>query len=223
MLPNLLDMTGFFVSVLINLLLIALICYYFKKKIENLEYSQSEQAKTLYALLSQQNSNTMSSNESKNVVMGINDVIDHLDMSQLSQDDPNEEDASDEDSEDESDDEVEESTVAEVGEPDEDLEESIHMEEEGSDMKEISYNDSEEVVVDSNDNILENDIADVVKSEGPYEMYEMYEKMTVKELKGVLAEKGVQAKSSMVKGDIINMIKGLSDAPEAPVEQEEME
>ena len=42
MLSNLLDITGFFVGVLINLLLIAMI-YYFKRKIDNLEYSQSEQ------------------------------------------------------------------------------------------------------------------------------------------------------------------------------------
>ena len=41
MISNLLDIK-FFVGVLINLLLIALICYYFKRKIDNLEYSQSE-------------------------------------------------------------------------------------------------------------------------------------------------------------------------------------
>ena len=39
MFSKLLDITGFFVGVLINLLLIALICFYFKRKIDNLELS----------------------------------------------------------------------------------------------------------------------------------------------------------------------------------------
>jgi len=222
MLSNLLDITGFFVSVLINLLLIALICYYFKKKIDNLEFSQSEQAKTLYALLSQQRQNSLyASDDSKNVVMGVNDVMNGLDMTQLTQseeveDEDNNEVESDSESgeesedgdEDGNEDYDEEGTVAEDSNPVDNLNESIHMEQEDSDMKKISYDDSEVVVDKSND-------IEVTTSEG------LYEKMTVKELKSVLAEKGVQAKSSMVKGDIINMLKELPDTPVDPVEEEE--
>jgi hypothetical protein len=61
-----LDISSFFIGMIINLLLIALICYYFKRKYENLEIAQNEQAKVLYQLL-QQNSSPK--------VMNLNDVL----------------------------------------------------------------------------------------------------------------------------------------------------
>lgn len=51
---SLIDISSFFIGILINLLLIALICYYFKRKIDNLELAQSEQAKMLYNIIHQQ-------------------------------------------------------------------------------------------------------------------------------------------------------------------------
>tara|TARA_R110002012_G_scaffold302716_1_gene504082 strand:+ start:116 stop:907 length:792 start_codon:yes stop_codon:yes gene_type:complete len=50
---SLLDISSFFIGVLVNLLLVAMICFYFKRKIDNLELSQSEQAKILFQLLQQ--------------------------------------------------------------------------------------------------------------------------------------------------------------------------
>jgi hypothetical protein len=51
---NILDISSFFIGMLINLLLIALICYYFKRKYESLEVAQNEQAKILYNIIQQQ-------------------------------------------------------------------------------------------------------------------------------------------------------------------------
>ena len=48
---GLLDISGFFTGLIINLLLITLVCYYFKRKYENIEEAQMEQAKVLYELL----------------------------------------------------------------------------------------------------------------------------------------------------------------------------
>ena len=48
---SILDITSFFIGVLVNLLLIAMICFYFKRKIDNLELSQSEQAKVLFQMI----------------------------------------------------------------------------------------------------------------------------------------------------------------------------
>jgi hypothetical protein len=56
---GLLDISGFFTGLIINLLLITLVCYYFKRKYENIESAQMEQAKVLYELL-QQSSETKS-------------------------------------------------------------------------------------------------------------------------------------------------------------------
>jgi hypothetical protein len=54
MFSSILDISSFFIGMLINLLLIALICYYFKRKYEALELSQNEQAKILYNLIQNQ-------------------------------------------------------------------------------------------------------------------------------------------------------------------------
>jgi len=61
-----LDISSFFIGMIINLLLIALICYYFKRKYENLEIAQNEQAKVLYQLLQQ---------NSKPKVMNLQDIL----------------------------------------------------------------------------------------------------------------------------------------------------
>ena len=52
---SMLDISSFFIGVLMNLLLVAMICFYFKRKIDNLELSQSEQAKILFQLLQENN------------------------------------------------------------------------------------------------------------------------------------------------------------------------
>lgn len=219
MLTNLFDITGFFVSVLINLLLIALICYYFKRKIDNLEISQSEQAKTLYALLSQQNSMSQES-DSKNVIM--NNIMDGIEMSQMvqsSHDDHEHDDNSDNESESESEEEDED----EGGEREEDENtEQLEMVEQNNGVVVVEKQDMmEEDNIMEEDNMMEEDNtvkslhineipeSDVVEEQG----YggETYEKMTVKELRTVLAQKGVHAKSSMNKSDIINILKGSAD------------
>ena len=60
---GLLDISGFFTGLIINLLLITLVCYYFKRKYENIESAQMEQAKVLYELLQKQQIQCNSENE----------------------------------------------------------------------------------------------------------------------------------------------------------------
>ena len=248
MFSNLFDITGFFVSVLINLLLIALICYYFKRKIDNLEYSQSEQAKTLYTLLSQQNNMMAVNNETNAIVAGANDIMSGLDLTQLNQtsdednenDDNSVSDTNDKESDEEDDDE---SSIKEDSENDEQNDsniQTIHMvpaEEEEEVVKQIEFaNQSEDVQVQNNEfleqsfvvqqddteGFVEQDVIEeeeqqvqevneVTEGETGDNENENYEKMTVKELRNVLAEKGVHAKSSMNKSDIINILKGASN------------
>ena len=66
---GLLDISGFFTGLIINLLLVTLICYYFKRKYENIEAAQMEQAKLLYDLLKNSNSSekTTSTSNVKNI------------------------------------------------------------------------------------------------------------------------------------------------------------
>ena len=48
---SILDISSFFIGMIINLILVSLMCYYFKRKYEILEMAQTEQAKILYELL----------------------------------------------------------------------------------------------------------------------------------------------------------------------------
>ena len=94
---GLLDISSFFTGLVINLLLITLICYYFKQKYDNLENSQREQAKILYELLSKQ-SNTLykGTSETKEVQVS-NDESDFESESEISESDHEEVKQEDED------------------------------------------------------------------------------------------------------------------------------
>jgi hypothetical protein len=100
---NILDISSFFIGMLINLLLIALICYYFKRKYESLEVAQNEQAKILYNIIQQQQTKKTISIE--NLMNSVQEV--NLDKTASESDSESDSD-SDSDSESESGDEFEE-------------------------------------------------------------------------------------------------------------------
>jgi hypothetical protein len=111
---NILDISSFFIGMLINLLLIALICYYFKRKYETLEVAQNEQAKILYNIIQQQqNKKTVNIENLMNSVQDVN-----LDKPRSEEDSDSEsESESDSDSDSESDvDEIKTVQVDEVKE-----------------------------------------------------------------------------------------------------------
>ena len=100
---NILDISSFFIGMLINLLLIALICYYFKRKYETLEIAQNEQAKILYNLI-QQSKKTFTV---ENVVNGVQEI----NLDKPVQDDS---DSSDSESDSDSDEDID---IIEVNDP----------------------------------------------------------------------------------------------------------
>jgi hypothetical protein len=104
---NFLDITGFFVGVLINLLLVALICFYFKRKIDNLEVAQSEQAKMLFSIISNNdsiNNQAPNINNNLNTQVSQNNLMDGLDLTQLQNNNEDRDSDSDNNSDEESDD-----------------------------------------------------------------------------------------------------------------------
>ena len=104
---SILDISSFFIGVLVNLLLVAMICFYFKRKIDNLELSQSEQAKMLYNILQEQNHSIQ---EDRNTPSSQYNVLDGLDLNQLKTSEPEEESDSESESDSDSEDEKEEET-----------------------------------------------------------------------------------------------------------------
>ena len=175
---NILDISSFFIGVLVNLLLVALICFYFKRKIDNLEMSQSEQAKMLFQLIQQKESNPSSVGDAPMLPGGAYNMLNGLDLSQLNEEDDEEDNnavngESSEDDDDSSSDEEEEDD-----------------EEKGEEIKKIEYEEVKE----------ELDI----------------EKMTVKEIRNLLENKGVQVqKKNIKKQELIDLYKGV----DVPVEE----
>lgn len=216
---SLIDISSFFVGVLINLLLIAMICYYFKRKIDNLEVSQAEQAKMLYGIISQQqqiegqrfnDSLTSGSRQVPSSGPSVS-VLGGLDLAQL------------------------ENTVEETTEPrivdmteanvsDVDHEEDVSVsdsegdEGESSDEESVGESESEENHDDVVVNVLhENNQEEDESVSGTKsitydvsadvdKVYE-YDKMTVRELKQILGNKGVHnIKSNTKKQELIDIL-----------------
>lgn len=84
---GLLDISSFFTGLVINLLLITLICYYFKQKYDNLENSQREQAKILYELLSKQSTTLYNGSSETKELQVSNDESDFESESEISESD----------------------------------------------------------------------------------------------------------------------------------------
>lgn len=189
---NILDISSFFIGVLVNLLLVALICFYFKRKIDNLEMSQSEQAKMLFQLIQQKESNPSPTGDAPILPGGAYNMLNGLDLSQLNEEDDEEDnnavngESSDDDDDDSSSDEEEEDD-----------------EEKGEEIKKIEYEEVKE----------ELDI----------------EKMTVKEIRNLLENKGVQVqKKNIKKQELIDLYNKGVDVPveeviETVVKVEEVE
>lgn len=189
-----LDISSFFIGMIINLLLIALICYYFKRKYENLEIAQNEQAKVLYQLL-QQNTNVQPK------VININDLL-KKDTELRNEikilDDTDSESGSDSGSESESESESEAEEKNEI--------KRIVLNTETIDLNTETVIDSEaieEISVDLN-NVDQDTDKNVEKSDVTHE--NDYSKMTIKQLKDALSVKGINA-NKMKKNEMIELIE----------------
>ena len=214
---SLIDISSFFVGVLINLLLIAMICYYFKRKIDNLEVSQAEQAKMLYGIISQQQqiegqrfNDSLTSGSHVPPSGPSVSVLGGLDLAQLENTveetteprivDMTEANVSDVDHEEEVSDSDSEEDEAESSD-----EESVDESESKENVDVVSVNDNhentqEEESVSGMKSITYDVSADVDK------VYE-YDKMTVRELKEILGNKGVHnIKSNTKKQELIDIL-----------------
>jgi hypothetical protein len=271
---HIIDISSFFIGVLINLLLIALICYYFKRKIENLEVSQTEQAKMLYNIISQQQhmqQQSMVFTSPSAVQSGTSlSFLNNVDLSQLNDTEPgtsnetdeikhsqhegnneqmDEDDGTDNDSDSDSDNDSDNENDSVNDSDDETSEtksiqgENMLNDEQSNDMtlptsksealKQMMFdvsllskseNDSENEQNEENENNDTeheenvNDIKSIEYKEETVETEGMnYEKMTVRELKMMLEQKGMSImKKNVKKQNLIDLLKQAQD----PVHEE---
>jgi hypothetical protein len=183
---NILDISSFFIGMLINLLLIALICYYFKRKYETLELAQNEQAKILYSLI-QQNKKTF---QVDSVVQGVQEInLDKVNTDLVS--DSEEDSDSDSDSDSES-----------------DIESNRGSEEKFQPFQPtVVENEVKHIQVIIDSSLEEPEEVVVTKVE-----VEDYSKLTIKELRDVLSKKGITSNNKMKKNDLLQLIEtGVQD------------
>jgi hypothetical protein len=214
---NLLDVSSFFIGVLINLLLIAMICFYFKRKIDNLEMSQSEQAKMMFQLIQNNTTTSQVIETSSNIQSPPRfDLLNNINMDDLNSLDKNEEvletdnqsEYSDSDSESESEDEVEhtQSMINEV--------KKIEIQDDNHSKEEEQEQEIQIMKVKEDDSSLVTDIVETSSTSADLEpqVQEVeetvnYEKYTIKELKQILETNGVSVqKKNVKKQDLISML-----------------
>lgn len=229
---NLIDISSFFIGVLINLLLVALICYYFKRKIDNLELAQSEQAKMLYSLIHKQEqqelqqSQTLSNEQEQLSNMSFlknldlshlenNEVIQALPESNHAsqmlpltnesarQDNNNEQSDIESGSDSDSDDESDTGSVHDDDDDENHSKTSDHVEDENTSNQEDTVNGVEDI-----EEVVPIDEVKTIQIEESEELN--YDKMTIKELKQLLESRGnTVTKRNIKKQELIDILVSM--------------
>jgi len=180
---SILDISSFFIGMIINLIFVALMCYYFKRKYDYLEVAQNEQAKILYQLIH------------KPAVCPSPCMDFSCDpLTQMKQPDPEPDSDSDESDSDD------ESTPVQI--------QNDFVANEMEDITELSHLSVEEVkTIDLNVTVEE------VKTNEPLEITlnvedsdSTYSKMSMKQLKELLSSKGIKPKNNIRKDELIDLI-----------------
>ena len=167
---SILDISSFFIGIIINLLFVALMCYYFKSKYDNLELAQNEQAKILYDLIQK---------ERRNCAMGICPIkSNNIEICPVNESDDSE---SESDSESDSESESESDKAVKVK------------------QLTIQPEESEEVL------FVVTKVEE--KNEETKDDKNDYGKMTMKQLKELLSNKGIKTKPNMRKEELIELIQ----------------
>ena len=167
MLSSILDIGSFFIGMIINLLLVTLMCYYFKKKYESLEEAQNEQAKLLYELLQ----------DRKQDRAPVKPTM--IDMQEI--------EVSDEES-----DTDEESDMEEIM-PSGSVEPEVKV------LTLETPTETNELVIEKTETDLEITLEETNSDD--------FSKMSMKQLRDLLTEKGVKVKPSMKKNELVELAK----------------
>ena len=180
---SILDISSFFIGMIINLIFVALMCYYFKRKYDYLEVAQNEQAKILYQLIHKPST-------CPNPCMDFS----RDPLTQLKHPEPDQE--SDSDDESESDDDSVEAT------------QNDFVSNEIKDITNLSELNVEEVKMIDLDVTVEE-----IKAEEPLDITlnieeadNVYSKMSMKQLKELLSSKGIKTKNNIRKDELIDLI-----------------
>ena len=193
MFSTILDISSFFIGMLINLLLIALICYYFKRKYEILEQAQNEQAKIIYNLIQ---------NQVPQKTFDINELMaTHLNAPEIM----DETDESDSDS----DDDIPKIKHFSLNESSLDINESHQL---VTPSAPLIITKIEDIGQDNEGPASTGSASTGSASTGPASTETDYSKLSMKQLKDILSQKGIQSNARMKKNELINLIENGSSS-----------
>ena len=191
MFSTILDISSFFIGMLINLLLIALICYYFKRKYEILEQAQNEQAKIIYNLIQ---------NQVPQKTFDINELMaTHLNAPEIM----DETDESDSDS----DDDIPKIKHFSLNESSLDINESHQL---VTPSAPLIITKIEDIGQDNEGSASTGSASTGSASTGSASTETDYSKLSMKQLKDILSQKGIQSNARMKKNELINLIENGS-------------
>jgi hypothetical protein len=180
---SILDISSFFIGIIINLLFVALMCYYFKSKYDHLELAQHEQAKILYDLIQKDRRNSMLNMCPLEIKPTVVEMSDDSDSDDSESDDETTSTASTSDIEDL------DNLISEIKE---------------EDIKHLSIQETTAEVPEEISFIVTK--VDEKTDEKVEEKNDEYGKMTMKQLKELLSNKGIKTKPNMRKEELIELI-----------------
>ena len=213
---SILDISSFFIGMIINLILVSLMCYYFKRKYEILECAQTEPAKILYELL-RRDSNSRTSTfldtlETK--TCPIDYTQDPLLKQHVIDCDSESDSESDDDSDDESIDEITlpanppvSPKLSRPATPEPELKTNLEL-----DVDTIDLSKPMEWVPIVETKVSDAKLSDTNEMDTKEIVIELdtetnYSKMSIKQLKDILTSKGVKHRNNMKKDELVDLVK----------------
>ena len=215
---SILDISSFFIGMIINLILVSLMCYYFKRKYEILEAAQTEQAKILYNLLRRD-----SSQKTDTFIQSLNeDRVDYTKDPLLKPRVIESDSDSESDSSDESEYEIEvlppsprnspsgSAPESPPGTPP-DLSQPLEVQLDEVKIEDWTEGPTESVVleVETQQVELKSETKEIVLDITLESPESNYNKMSIKQLKDILTSKGVKPKHNMKKDELVDLVKDI--------------
>jgi len=215
---SILDISSFFIGMIINLILVSLMCYYFKRKYEILEAAQTEQAKILYNLLRRD-----SSQKTDTFIQSLNeDRVDYTKDPLLKPRVIESDSDSESDSSDESEYEIEvlppsprnspsgSAPESPPGTPP-DLSQPLEVQLDEVKIEDWTEGPTESVVleVETQQVELKSETKEIVLDITLESSESNYNKMSIKQLKDILTSKGVKPKHNMKKDELVDLVKDI--------------
>ena len=232
-LSSLFDLSGFFFMFTLNLLVICLVCYYFKRRIETLEHAQMEQSKILRTYIQETTNMNVKQevrqetvqdainfeNNDNNANNANNDNFNDLPFKKIEINQFTLQQDEDSQSEDTSDDEDED----EDEDYDVNLGENIEIMSETSNIKVLRLNsesdddDGDSDDGDSDDGGSDDGDDDVIKKNINIDVD--YNKLTAKDLKAICKEKALTGFNNLKKIELVELLKKTTDIKQQVVEE----